>query len=80
MGSARYQAMARTSPPAQAETRAIISKLDHARSVRHQAEGRQLMLMPPRDPNDDDEDEDENENEDQRDDEPAVIREPDEGE
>jgi hypothetical protein len=32
--------------------------------------------MPPRDPNDDDESDDENENHD----EPAVIREPDEGE
>jgi hypothetical protein len=36
--------------------------------------------MPPRDPNDDDENEDENENENEDHDEPAVIREPDEGE
>jgi hypothetical protein len=36
--------------------------------------------MPPRDPNDDDDDENENEDEDQHDDEPAVIREPDEDE
>ena len=40
-----------------------------------------LNTMPPRDPNDDDEDEDEEDEEDEhRDDEPAVVREPDDNE
>ena len=40
-----------------------------------------LNTMPPRDPNDDDEDEDEEDEEDEhRDDEPAVVREPDDDE
>lgn len=36
-------------------------------------------VMPPRDPNEEDEDEDDEEDEEDRADEPAVVREPDEG-
>jgi hypothetical protein len=36
-----------------------------------------LNAMPPRDPNDDDDDDEEDEEDEHRDDEPAVVREPD---
>jgi hypothetical protein len=39
-----------------------------------------LNTMPPRDPNNDDDEDEEDEEDEQRDNEPAVIREPDENE
>jgi hypothetical protein len=39
-----------------------------------------LNTMPPRDPNDDDDEDEEDEEDEHRDDEPAVIREPDDNE
>jgi hypothetical protein len=39
-----------------------------------------LHTMPPRDPNDDDDDDEEDEEDEDRDNEPAVVREPDDNE
>jgi len=39
-----------------------------------------LNMMPPRDPNDDDDEDEENEEDEHRDNEPAVVREPDDNE
>ena len=39
-----------------------------------------LNTMPPRDPNDDDDEDEEDEEDEHRDDEPAVVREPDDDE
>ena len=53
---------------------------DFAASINWSIVARILNTMPPRDPNDDDDEDEDDEEDERRDDEPAVVREPDDHE